>query len=89
MLGTLTAISGYCGLLLDEELGPLTQEQREVLGRMQHSSTRLSRIANSMFQLSTRLHGDEEMNFENADIQDCVDQACTKSLCSSKTSESP
>ena len=48
----LTAIGGYCGLLLEEELGPLTEEQREVLGRMQNSTTRLSRLSDAMFQLS-------------------------------------
>ena len=48
----LTAISGYCGLLLEEELGPLTPEQSDVLRRMQHSARRLSRLTSSMFQLS-------------------------------------
>src|ERR1017187_1704539 len=41
----LTAISGYCGLLLEEEFGPLTPEQRRVLGLMRHAATRLSRIS--------------------------------------------
>jgi signal transduction histidine kinase len=71
----LTAISGYCGLLLEEELGSLTPDQREVLERMQHSATRLSRITNSMFQLSIRQRVDRELNLERADMRDCVDQA--------------
>jgi signal transduction histidine kinase len=71
----LTAIMGYCGLLLEEELGSLTTDQREVLGRMQQSATRLSRITNSMFQLSIRQNIDQEMNLEKADMRDCVDQA--------------
>jgi len=74
-LAPLTAISGYCGLLLEEELGPLTPEQREVLQRMQQSATRLSRITNSMFQLSIRQHVDRELNLEQADMRDCVEQA--------------
>jgi signal transduction histidine kinase len=48
----LTASNGYCGLLLDEQLGPLTEEQREVLGRVRASLKRLARMADAMFQLS-------------------------------------
>ena len=33
----LTAIDGYCGLILGQQLGPITEEQQEVLERMQHS----------------------------------------------------
>jgi len=71
----LTAISGYCGLLLEEELGAVTPEQREVLQRMQRSATRLSRITNSMFQLSIRRNDDQEINIEKGDMRDCIDQA--------------
>jgi signal transduction histidine kinase len=71
----LTAINGYCGLLLEEEFGPLTPEQRTILGRMQHSATRLSRISNGMFQLSVPHHVDQKLNLEKADLRDCLDQA--------------
>ena len=42
---------------------------------MQHSATRLSRITNSMFQLSIRRNVDHALNLENADMRDCVNQA--------------
>jgi len=71
----LTAISGYCSLLLEEELGALTPDQREVLGRMQHSARRLSRITSAMFQLSVRQRADQELNLNHADMRECVDQA--------------
>src|ERR1022692_1908763 len=71
----LTAISGYCGLLLEEELGSLTPDQREVLGRIRHSAARLSRIIDSMSQLSARPRGDQEPHFEKADMRECIDQA--------------
>jgi signal transduction histidine kinase len=71
----LTAVSGYCCLLLEEELGSLTTDQREILGRMQHSATRLSRIADSMFQLSIHPNGNQELNLEEADMRDCIDHA--------------
>lgn len=71
----LTAIGGYCSLLLEEELGGLTPDQREVLGRMQHSAKRLSRITDAMFQLSIRQRVDQELNLKSADMRECVDQA--------------
>jgi signal transduction histidine kinase len=71
----LTAISGYCGLLMEEEFGPLTPEQHRVLGKMRHSATRLSRVCNAMFQLSALRHVDQGLNLEKADIRDCLDQA--------------
>ena len=48
----LTATSGYCGLLLDGQLGPLTNAQRDVLVRVQTSLKKLSRMTSAMFQLS-------------------------------------
>jgi signal transduction histidine kinase len=71
----LTAISGYCGLLLESELGPLTPEQREVLGRVQQSATRMSRISSAMFQLSVPEDADCKSKLEGADIRECVEQA--------------
>ena len=71
----LTAISGYCRLLLEDELGPLTPEQRSVLERMLHSANRLARISNGMFQLSVPHNLDQVVNLEKADIRDCLDHA--------------
>jgi len=73
----LTAISGYAGLLIAEPLGPLNEDQKEVLGRMQHSAKRLSRMASAMFQLSI---GDQvnappvssEATCKNAWIRSCM-----------------
>jgi signal transduction histidine kinase len=71
----LTAISGYCGLLLDEPLGPLNQDQKEVLQRMQHSAKRLSRMASAMFQLSIGRHVKRRPDLQKGDIRECLDQA--------------
>ncbi len=72
----LTALTGYCGLLLAEPLGTLNEDQREVLKRMQHSAQRLSRMASAMFQLSIRgqVKG-ARPNLEPGDLQECMDQA--------------
>jgi signal transduction histidine kinase len=70
----LTAISGYCGLLLSEALGSLTAEQKEVLRRMQHSTKRLSRMSSAMFQLSARQYIRRRPEFRKQDLQECLDQ---------------
>ena len=71
----LTALSGYCGLLLEEQFGQLTPEQRKIVGRMLHSATRLSRISTAMFQLTVPQKVDQQLNLEKADLQDCLNQA--------------
>jgi len=72
----LTALSGYCGLLLGEQLGPLEPEQKEVLIRMNHSAKRLSRMASAMFQLSVeRRVLESKLHLQAADLQECVEQA--------------
>lgn len=71
----LTALSGYCGLLLDEDLGSLTADQREVLQRMHHSTRRLSRMANAMFQLSIRQRVDQRPNLQPGNIRECIEQS--------------
>jgi two-component system phosphate regulon sensor histidine kinase PhoR len=71
----LTALSGYCGLLLSEPVGPLNEPQREVLRRMQHSAKRLSRMAAAMFQLSVGRQVKRHPDLQMGDIRDCLEQA--------------
>jgi len=71
----LTALSGYCGLLLNEALGPLNADQREVLRRMQHSTKRLSRMASGMFQLSVGRQVKRRAKLDEGDIRECIEQA--------------
>lgn len=71
----LTAASGYCGLLLNEALGPLNDDQREVLRRMQHSTKRLSRLASAMFQLSVGRYIKKKPDLSKGDIKECLEQA--------------
>ena len=54
-LTPLTAVNGYCGLLLSGEFGPLSAAQQEVLDRTLHSVRRLSRLATALFQWSSGL----------------------------------
>jgi signal transduction histidine kinase len=71
----LTAINGYCGLLLGEALGPISNEQREVIQRMEHSAKRLSRMASAMFQLSAGRQIKNRPDLRRGDIQECIEQA--------------
>ena len=71
----LTASNGYCGLLLDGQLGPLTAAQAQVLGRVQASLKRLSRMTAAMFQLSVGQRVQRVPNLERGDIRDAVNQA--------------
>ena len=71
----LTATGGYCGLLLDGALGPLTEEQKEVLGRMRQSVKRLSRMASAMFELGVGRQLKRRPDLRPADIRERVEQA--------------
>jgi len=76
----LTALSGYCGLLLGEHLGPVAQEQKDVLLRMDRSIKRLSRIASAMFQLSVGRVIQTKLNLQPGDLRECMEQALHEAL---------
>jgi signal transduction histidine kinase len=71
----LMTANGYCGLLLTEALGPETEEQKEVLRRMQHSIKRLSGMASAMFELSVGRQVKREPQLRKAEIRECAEQA--------------
>lgn len=71
----LTALSGFCGLLSAEQLGPLNAQQKDALQGMQRSAERLLRMSSSMFELSVSRHVDRTPTLENADISRCIEQA--------------
>ena len=74
----LTAIKGYCGLLIDQQLGDVAPQQVEILRRMQHSINRLSRMADGMLQLSVRDRRPTKLEFQEADLSACIDQASSE-----------
>ena len=71
----LTALSGYCGLLLDGPPGSLDDTQREVLNRMHNSIQRLSRMSSAMSLLSAGAQVKKQPNLEQADLSARVDQS--------------
>jgi signal transduction histidine kinase len=70
-----TALQGYCGLLLDGHHGALSPSQRELLGRMLNSAQRLARLASGMFELSVNGRVQRTLELEPTDIEDCLHQA--------------
>lgn len=71
----LTALSGFCGLLISGELGPLNSVQQEVLGRMQRSTGRISAMASAMFELSAGPRLGRSPDLREADILEPIRQA--------------
>jgi signal transduction histidine kinase len=71
----LTALSGYCGLLLNEPVGSLNANQREAIRRMQRSAARLSRMATAMFQLSVGHRVELQPALREGDVRNCVEQS--------------
>jgi len=71
----LTAVQGYCSLLLDGQLGQLSAEQLKVLERMQRSVRRLSRLTAGMFQMSVGPQAPRKPNRRDGDVQACIAQA--------------
>ncbi len=71
----LMAFLGYCKLLLDQQLGPLSADQRKVIQRMQQSAQRLFRLSNPMFQSSLGSEIRMQPQLQAADIEDCIERA--------------
>src|SRR5229473_4027838 len=71
----LTSLCGYCGLLVDQRLGSLNKSQTDLLLRMQHSITRLSRLADAMFELSVERNVKREPDLQTGDVEAAINQA--------------
>jgi signal transduction histidine kinase len=70
----LTALSGFCGLLASGHLGPLNNEQKEALNRMEHSAKRISRMACAMFDLSIGARVNSKADLREGDIRERIKQ---------------
>ncbi|MGH9344048.1 MAG: sensor histidine kinase [Terriglobia bacterium] len=71
----LSALNGYCGLLLEQKSAPLSHEQKLIIERMQHSVRRLSRMSKAMFQLSVARQAPFKPALRPGEIRECVEQA--------------
>jgi signal transduction histidine kinase len=71
----LTAIQGYCGLLLAGQVGSFYPEQTQILERMQRSLTRLGRLVEAMMDLGAGSQFSNKLKLEHASIETSVQQA--------------
>ena len=71
----LTALNGYCGLLLEGLLGPLTVEQKEVIRRLEQSGKRLGRMSSSMYALTMGRQVRQPLKLQEYPIEDSIQQA--------------
>ena len=71
----LTAIQGYCGMLLAGQVGPIDSEQTTILERMQRSVSRLCRLVGAVMDLGTGSPGVNKLTLEPASIEACAHQA--------------
>jgi signal transduction histidine kinase len=85
--GPLTALGGYCGLLLDQRLGPLSEAQLDVLRQMQDSADRLSNLLSSTLQLSQGVLEPSEVRLKPGDITVVLDRAVAQVMPSAEASE--
>jgi signal transduction histidine kinase len=71
----LTALNGYCGLLLGQGMGLMSPSQMDLVRRMQHSVKRLTRLAEATLELSMGQLAKSELLIEEADIEGSIAQA--------------
>jgi signal transduction histidine kinase len=71
----LTAVHGYCGLLLDGQLGAMQPEQTQVLASMQRSVGRLTGLVHSLTDLSAGVPAAIEPKLSPANMEACARQA--------------
>jgi len=71
----LTALNGYCGLLLGQGMGLMSPTQMDLVRRMQHSVKRLTRLAEAMLELSMGQLTQSELIIEGADVEGSIAQA--------------
>lgn len=71
----LTALLGYCDMLIRQVGGPLHPDQVDLLRRMQHSIGRLSKMSSAMFELSIHHNTETKPNVIKTNIDNCIQNA--------------
>jgi len=71
----LTALQGYCDMLIQQKAGPLQPDQIDLLRRMQHGIGRLARGSKAMFELSIHHNTESKPNLIRTNIDTCVQNA--------------
>ena len=68
----LMATNGYCSILLQQTVGPLTDSQTELVKRMHRSLKKLTRMVSAMFQLNVGKAVMRGLNLKESFLEACV-----------------
>jgi len=71
----LTALCGYCGLLIEQRLGLLNSEQIDLLHRMQQSAIRVAHLSEAMLDLSLGRNSKQTPKLQQTDVETVIGQA--------------
>jgi len=71
----LMAANGYCSILLQQTLGPLTDNQIDLLQRMHRSLKKLTRMGSAMFELNVGKTVRRGLNLKESSLEACVKAA--------------
>src|SRR5579864_5005083 len=71
----LMAVNGYCSILLQQTLGPLTDSQIDLGKRMHRSLRKLTRMASAMFQLNVGKRVMRGINLKESSLEACMTAA--------------
>jgi signal transduction histidine kinase len=71
----LMAANGYCSILLQQTVGPLTDNQIDLVERMHRSLKKLTRMASAMFQLNVGKRVMRGINLKESSLETCVKDA--------------
>jgi len=74
----MTVIRGYINLLQREQLGPVNDEQQEILGKMSHNVKTLIDLVNDMLDLSKLEANKLEVQISDNSVNDLIDKAFEK-----------
>jgi signal transduction histidine kinase len=70
----LTHLKGYIELMIDEGLGPLTNEQSGAFAVMKRSEERLEKLIEDLIQFSFVARGDLDVKIETINLQDVIEE---------------
>ena len=71
----LMAVNGYCSILLQQTVAPLTDRQIELVTRMHRSLKKLTRMASAMFQLNVGKTVMRGLNLKESSLEACAKAA--------------
>ncbi len=70
----LTSIKGFVETILQNEAGPINEQQREFLGHVKESTDRLHRLLNELLDISKIESGQVEMNRELTNLRELLSE---------------